>query len=50
VKKYEVFGIGFVALPTGKISSGFLEEVQNNRKSQAVSDEYQYCPHWGMKI
>ncbi|MHC1685951.1 MAG: ion transporter [Clostridiaceae bacterium] len=45
-----VLGIGFVALPTGIISSGFLEEIQNNRKSQVVAEEYQYCPHCGKKI
>jgi voltage-gated potassium channel len=45
-----VLGIGFVTLPTGIISSGFLEEIQNNRKRQAGSDEYQYCPHCGKKI
>lgn len=48
-----VLGIGFVALPTGIISSGFLEEIQNNRKSEIVVDNvdnHQYCPHCGMKI
>jgi len=34
-------GIGLVALPTGIISSGFLEEIENEKSS----DEKIVCPY-----
>ena len=37
-------GIGLVALPTGIISSGFIEEMQNKKKKN------KYCPNCGEKI
>ena len=37
-------GIGLVALPTGIISSGFIEEMRNNKKKN------KYCPNFGEKI
>ena len=36
-------GIGLVALPTGIISSGFIEEMQNKKKKN------KYCPNSGGK-
>ncbi|ELR72251.1 Potassium voltage-gated channel subfamily KQT [Fulvivirga imtechensis AK7] len=36
-------GIGFVALPTGILSSGFLEVLDEKRK-------FNYCPHCGEKL
>ena len=37
-------GIGLVALPTGIISSGFLEEISKKKKEDII------CPHCGKKI
>jgi len=48
-----VLGIGLVALPTGILSSGFVEEL-SNRKKEARGDEKRdppkYCPHCGKKL
>lgn len=41
-----ILGIGFIALPTGIISSGFVEEFRDSKNSE----EYKYCPHCGKKI
>lgn len=41
-------GIGMFALPTGIISSGFMEEVRLSRDKQ--SREQQVCPHCGKEI
>jgi voltage-gated potassium channel len=38
-----ILGIGLVALPTGIISSGFIETVKENRKPNV-------CPHCGREI
>lgn len=46
-------GIGFIALPTGIISSGFIDEFRNTSKEEEVSEnkeEYSYCPHCGKKL
>ena len=40
-------GIGLVALPTGIISSGFVEELQKKKKK---SKNNQYCPKCGTKF
>lgn len=46
-----IIGIGLIALPTGIISSGFLEEYRNSKQKAAdiekkVADE-DVCPHCG---
>lgn len=43
-----VLGIGLVALPTGIISSGFLDEL--NRKQTATTARPEVCPHCGQAI
>ena len=46
-------GIGFVAVPTGIISAGFIEllEKKHGGKSDEKSDEKpNYCPHCGKKL
>lgn len=48
-----LFGIGLVAIPTGIISSGYLEELSNNKKQHndsKKSNEFNYCPHCGKKL
>ena len=42
-------GIGFVALPAGLISSGFIEIMHKKMHEERESDPT-YCPHCGKKI
>lgn len=44
-----LLGIGMVAIPTGIISSGLMEYMNRNKKTE--SDEaLAYCPHCGKKL
>ncbi|MDO6736918.1 ion transporter [Wenyingzhuangia sp. 2_MG-2023] len=43
-----LIGIGFVALPTGIISSAFIEKIQNDKKKHP--NQTCNCPHCGKKI
>jgi voltage-gated potassium channel len=45
-----LLGIGLVALPTGIISSGFIEEISNRRKNDEDAEKFNYCPHCGKKL
>lgn len=48
-----VHGIGLVALPTGILSSGFVEELSRKKEKKDTarqSDEYIYCPNCGKKL
>ena len=45
-----VLGLGLVALPTGILASGFAEEVQRKKLSQADSPAPRQCPHCGKEI
>lgn len=45
-----LFGIGLVAIPTGIISMGFIEEITKRRLKEEKSDEINYCPHCGKKL
>ncbi len=40
-------GIGLVALPTGIISAGFVEEIQKSKKVKPAS--FHFCSHCGQK-
>lgn len=42
-----LLGIGLVAVPTGIISAGFMENIE---KDENENDEIIYCPHCGKKI
>ncbi|MBN2353578.1 MAG: ion transporter [Spirochaetales bacterium] len=44
-----ILGIGLVALPTGLISSGFIEELSKNKK-KVKEERIKYCPYCGKKI
>lgn len=44
-----ILGIGLVAVPTGILSSGFVESIEE-QKQQAEDDEKCYCPYCGKKI
>jgi voltage-gated potassium channel len=41
-----ILGIGLVAVPTGIISAGFIENIDYSEEE----DEKQYCPYCGKKI
>ena len=41
-----LLGIGLVAVPTGIISAGFVEQIENSK----TNDEKQYCPSCGKKL
>jgi len=43
-----ILGIGMVAIPTGILSSGFVEHL--NEKKTSEKDDAQYCPHCGKKL
>lgn len=43
-----VLGIGLVAVPSGIISAGFIEIIDESKES--ADDEKQYCPYCGKKI
>lgn len=51
-----IFGIGLVAIPTGLISVGFIEELDNLKKKKTKSeaeancDGAKFCPHCGHKL
>ena len=45
-----VLGIGIIALPTGIISSGFIEEIEQKRKQREDEQELTFCPHCGRKL
>lgn len=42
-----ILGIGLVAVPTGIISAGFMETIEDDK---SIGDEKQYCPYCGKKI
>ena len=45
-----LIGIGFVALPTGIISSAFIEKIGEQRKQKESSKKKCTCPHCGTSI
>lgn len=45
-----LIGIGFVALPTGIISSAFIDKIQNEKKEQKKAEGQCNCPHCGKAI
>ena len=42
-----ILGIGLVAVPTGIISAGFMEEIQEEKNKM---DDIKYCPYCGKKL
>ena len=46
-----LLGIGLVAMPTGIISAGFLEKINEKRKKdKPEEDKKHYCPYCGHKL
>ncbi len=43
-----LLGVGLVAVPTGIISAGFIEELDKNKNEE--SPEKHYCPYCGNKL
>ena len=43
-----LLGIGMVALPTGIISSGFMEVIEENKKTERESSKC--CPNCGAEL
>lgn len=43
-----ILGIGLVAVPTGIISAGFMENMEESKKCE--TEEIKYCPYCGKKI
>jgi len=45
-------GIGLVALPTGILSSGFMEELRDQQEEENIDEReaIKYCPYCGEKI
>ena len=44
-----LLGIGLVAIPTGIISAGFIEDA-NERKVEGEKEQKQFCPYCGKKL
>lgn len=45
-----LLGIGLVAVPTGIISSGFVEKIEERKNNIEPIDKKCYCPYCGKKI
>lgn len=45
-----LLGIGLVAVPTGIISAGFIEQMDGEKENKMVDDEKKYCPYCGHEI
>lgn len=45
-----LLGIGLVAIPTGIISSGFMECIEKTDAKDDEADEFEYCPHCGKRL
>ncbi|MGN1410246.1 MAG: ion transporter [Eubacteriales bacterium] len=45
-----LLGIGLVAVPTGIISAGFMEIVDDEKQEDESKDEINYCPNCGHKL
>jgi len=45
-----LLGIGLVALPTGILSSAFIERMSNKKEEEEKKQPYNYCPHCGKPL
>ncbi|MCX7708471.1 MAG: ion transporter [Clostridia bacterium] len=45
-----LLGIGLVALPTGIISSSFMEELNSRNRKEKAGEAPTFCPHCGKKL
>jgi voltage-gated potassium channel len=44
---FVIIGIGMIALPTGILVSGYMEQIE---KKKTQEKEYRFCPHCGEKL
>ena len=47
-----ILGIGLVAVPTGIISAGFMENINEDKecKKESEKENIKYCPYCGKKL
>ncbi len=45
-----MLGIGIIALPAGIVSSGFIEEIEDNRRQWEDKQALTFCPHCGRRL
>jgi len=45
-----ILGIGMVALPTGIISSAFVEKMNDAKEVEEAKDPFNFCPHCGERL
>ena len=45
-----LLGIGLVAIPTGIISSGFMECIDKTGAKDDETEAFEYCPHCGKRL
>jgi len=45
-----ILGIGMVALPTGIISSAFVDKMNDAKEADNAKDPFNYCPHCGERL
>lgn len=45
-----LLGIGLVAVPTGIISAGFIEQMEQEKENKKCDIEKHFCPYCGKKI
>lgn len=45
-----LLGIGLVAVPTGIISAGFMEQIKDKENESAFLEDKHFCPYCGKKL
>ena len=45
-----LLGIALVAVPTGIITAGFMEQIDDKDDSEEEVEDFKYCPHCGKRI
>lgn len=45
-----LLGIALVAVPTGIITAGFMEQIDSKDDKEAEIENFKYCPHCGKRI
>lgn len=45
-----LLGIALVAVPTGIITAGFMEQIDDKNDNEKEVEDFKYCPHCGKRI